>query len=83
MRYLPLFFLLGIVGCEADPVSTKNTDNPQVKVQLLFTNDGCKVYRFNDGDNHYYAHCTEGTVSTSSQIQHGKTSSPEEIATTR
>lgn len=83
VKYLLPLLLIGLVGCEADPVSTKQTNNPQVAVSLLFENDGCKVYRFSDnGEPHYYAHCATGTVSTSTEIPHGKYSTPEEIATT-
>lgn len=53
-----LFLLLLLVGCHADPIETRSSDNPKVPVSLLFNHEGCKVYRFADGGNyHYFARC--------------------------
>ena len=75
---------LCIVGCSKTPVETRSTNNVDVKVDLLFEYDGCKVYRFSDaGSNHYFARCPDGSVSTSYDISEGKHTRPEEIATTK
>jgi hypothetical protein len=47
-----------LLGCEAAPVSSAATNNPEVAVGLLFEHEGCRVYRFRDsGQLHYYAVC--------------------------
>ena len=56
MKYL--FLLICLVSCLEKPVSTSKTNNENIKVELLFEHDGCKVYRFNDGDYRYYAVCS-------------------------
>lgn len=60
-----LGLLLMLVGCGADPVSTKPTNNKNIKVDFLFENEGCKVYRFSDGgETIYYAHCGGSATTT-------------------
>jgi hypothetical protein len=56
----------------ADPVAVQPTNNPEVNVSLLFSADGCDVYRFYDGGEHYFARCQEGRVSTLSPKRCGK-----------
>ena len=80
-RIALLCLLAGLSACETSPVSTQQTDNKEVTVDLLFTHDGCKVYRFLDDGFHYYAVCTQGAAATSSEIRVGKKHRPEEIAT--
>ncbi len=55
MRILILSLML--LGCEEPAQKTVSTTNQNIKVELLFEHDGCKVYRFNDGGTHYYARC--------------------------
>jgi hypothetical protein len=54
---------ISIVGCGVDSERTVKTSNPKTEVELLFTNDGCRVYRFMDyGEPVYYADCrTDGS----------------------
>lgn len=62
MKYLIIALLL--IGCAKEPVSTSQTNNPDVAVSLLFVNEGCSVYRFyDDGRHHYYTNCS-GTLTT-------------------
>lgn len=56
MKFLILILL--VAGCK-DPISTKQTDNKDITVQLMFTHDGCKVYRFQDDGNKYFTNCSE------------------------
>lgn len=78
-RFLGVLFLA--LGCAQDPVAKNTTDNPKVPVDLLFTNNGCSVYRFFDaGRYHYYADCT-GAV-TDIRIEN-KTTHFEEIPSVR
>lgn len=44
-------------GCENDPISVQSTNNSNIAVEVLFQHDGCTVYRFDDGNPHYYVRC--------------------------
>ena len=46
-----LWLLMLLVGCEADPVSrVQSSNNKNITVDSLFEHEGCRVYRFDDGD---------------------------------
>jgi len=65
MKYILGLLLLCLIGCTADPISSVKTNNKDVSVDLLFTHDGCSVYRFVDGsDYHYYAVCKQGSFAS-------------------
>lgn len=53
---------LVIAACAKAPVQTSRTDNSDVPVSVLFTDeDGCKVRRFFDAGNfRYYVTCPNG-----------------------
>lgn len=53
---LSLFLLIGCVK-KAEKTEAKGN----YKVELLFENDGCKVYRFYDGRYIYYTDCSGKT----------------------
>jgi hypothetical protein len=55
----PALTLLAIplLACVNDPVATTPSNNADVRVDELFTHDGCTVYRFRDGAYHYYVRC--------------------------
>lgn len=38
-----------IAACEIKAVATTETNNPEVKVELLFNIEDCRIYRFYDG----------------------------------
>lgn len=60
MKRLAYLFCLSLIllGCASDPISTEPTNNSQVKVELMFEHEGCKVYRFYDGGYPiYYTRC--------------------------
>lgn len=60
---LVVVLLIVLSGCDVDPVSQSNTNNKEIQVDLLFTHDGCNVYRFNDGgNNHYFVKCRDATT---------------------
>jgi len=43
-------------------IEVKQTENPEAKVKVLFTVDGCTVYRFLDaGDYIYFTNCNGQT----------------------
>lgn len=54
-----LMYILFLSGCYANPISTIKTDNKDIDVKLLFSHEGCSVYRFEDAGTHYYTNCGE------------------------
>lgn len=74
-KVLVPFVLIGLLamlaGCTGDPQDVSPTSNDQYKVDLLFEHEGCRVYRFRDGnDRIYYAHCQHGIVRTERNEYH-------------
>lgn len=52
-----------LAACGKDPVSTGQSDNPNVPVSKMFEYEGCKVYRFKDaGEYVYYSNCSGTTT---------------------
>lgn len=76
-KIMIIFILLAIIYTFFYIKSINNTFKRESNdITLLFNNDGCKVYRFEDKDKyHYYTNCT----STISIISNGKTSYEETI----
>lgn len=63
-----------LIGCSKSipPIKIIETQN-KIKVSVLFTVDGCSVYRFEDsGRYRYFTNCHGSTMSTDSE-QCGKT----------
>lgn len=86
MKYLLIPFIL-LSSCEHPKETVVQSSNPDYDVVLLFTNNGCNVYRFAVNDNkngdhtpHFYTDCKG---STSQTIQIGKTTRVEDIQTSR
>jgi hypothetical protein len=79
---LAVFFM---VSCTADPVSTTQTNNKDIQVDLLFVHDGCSVYRFEDSGHYvYYTVCDGSNRSSASwEQQVGKTSYSTQVETVR
>lgn len=60
MKNLFALTVLILAGCVrvAPSVEDSATNNPEVRVELLFAHDGCRVYRFEDvGRYRYFANC--------------------------
>ncbi len=53
-------------GCGAKAIETSATENAEIRVDKLFTKDGCTVYRFYDSGSKYFVRC-DGAASTSTQ----------------
>ena len=57
-----------LTACVTEPLATSPSSNPDLRVDTLFTHDGCTVYRFRDLSYHYYVRCQNSppteTVST-------------------
>jgi hypothetical protein len=58
MRSLVVLSMLIMCSCSGhDAIETRSAGNG-VKVELLFSHDGCKMYRFYDYEHyHYYTNC--------------------------
>jgi len=66
-----LLVMVFLVSCSEDPISETGTDNPNIKIDLLFNHNGCSVYRFRDGGySRYFSDCS-GSIS--SRVYCGKT----------
>lgn len=79
MKIRPWIVLLGcalLSGCYGEAQEVAQTENPNFQVELLFEHEGCRVYRFRDGNLHYYVRCLTGQTETITQTTHsaGKTS---------
>ena len=65
MRTLFVSFVLlsAALGCAKEPIAESRTDNSNFRVSLLFSVDGCKVYRFVDGGVYRFLTTCPGSVS--------------------
>lgn len=71
MKYLLLLFVL-LTSCDEISAETQvRSSNPGFKVEKLFESEGCTVYRFNDGNYHYFARCGQ-QAKTSTYVPCGK-----------
>lgn len=59
IRVAILAAVIALAGCEQQPQYKIRTDNPNIPVEYLFTHDGCKVYRFEDGRSRYFVKCID------------------------
>ena len=61
-----LLVILLLAACGKEALETRRQVENGVEVGLLFTNDGCNIWRFEDaGRYRYYADC--GSISSSYQ----------------
>jgi len=79
MKTLNILLALILLGCANDPISTKSTNNPDVRVSLLFEHDGIKVYRFYDNGNYIYY--TDARGRTTWNQSEGKSTKHMEVET--
>ena len=70
---IPMWLALAsLPGCSKDPVGVSATDNRDMRVERMFTHEGCSVYRFYDDGAHYFADC-RGSVIQREHRMCGKT----------
>jgi len=76
MKKLFIILMVGglLSGCYRESQSSE-TLGKDIKVEFLFEKDGIKVYRFNDGNYHYFT--SRGETMTSRSV--GKTTYEENI----
>jgi hypothetical protein len=79
----PCLVTAALAGCVNDPVATSPSNNPDMQVDMLFSHDGCTVYRFRDITYHYYVRCHDArSAETLSTRSCGKSCSYEEAIQT-
>lgn len=71
---LGLLVSLFLSGCYERPITTTRSDNAAIAVELLFTYDGVKVYRFQDGGRFVYYTDARGRVEWTTSTSTGKSS---------
>lgn len=55
MKKILLFIaVVSLSSCMGDGIESTKTNNDEYKVTYLFEKDGIKVYRFYDGNYHYF-----------------------------
>ena len=69
--------LLGVValsaaGCTKPSIATSSTNNPEIRLELLFEHDGVKVYRFEDRGRPVYYTDARGRMRWSEYHSTGK-----------
>ncbi|MBK9735850.1 MAG: DUF4884 domain-containing protein [Saprospiraceae bacterium] len=63
INFCILLGLFGIYSCYRKPIYTVSTENnKEYEVSYLFEHEGCKVYRFFDGQNPVYFTNCDGNV---------------------
>jgi len=67
---IAMFLLL--TACNKEAQQEVQSSNSEIKLELLFEHDGCKVYRFVDGGRNVYWSDCRGNMSTSYYQSHGK-----------
>jgi hypothetical protein len=75
-----------VSGCVASSLEDQPTNNPDVVVERIADHDGCTIYRFRDGQYHWYVRCNdrdrERAVVTLTPQRCGKGCTRDEAVTT-
>lgn len=65
---ISIVLLAVVMACEKPAVRTQQTNNPDMDLELLFENEGCKVWRFDDNNrSHYYTDFRGETITTKTE----------------
>lgn len=79
-KYLFLFLVLLVVGCNTAAPLEKSSSNNGWQVELCFEKDGHRVYRFSNGTDQWRYYVTpKGTMIDN--IKEGKHTKPQEATT--
>lgn len=62
-----ILMMVGFVSCVRAPQQVLTTSNQNYTLDLLFEHEGCKVYRFKDGERYVYWTDCRGKVETAYQ----------------
>lgn len=62
-----------LVACNKEAQQEVQSSNSEIKLELLFEHEGCKVYRFNDGGRNIYWSDCRGNMQSSYYQSSGKT----------
>lgn len=64
-KVFAMLALVILAGC-TKPAERAEQVNANFNVETLFTHEGCTVYRFKDGRDHYFTNCSGSTSTTHS-----------------
>jgi hypothetical protein len=84
MKYLLAILLcLLLIGCQAEPLAKKVSDNPEVPYDYLFTikEENIRIYRFNDGGTYCYIAVKGDQTEISFDVPKGKSKVPNTVQT--
>lgn len=70
-KSLIALLLLFLSACKKNAIQVIHTDFNNIKLELLFEKDGCKMYRFYDDHYVYWSDCS-GRVESQYQESSGK-----------
>jgi hypothetical protein len=76
---LGLLLIGSLTGCYQPAQQITSSSNPNFNLELLFENEGVKVYRFMDGGNYIYY--TDSRGKTEWHVSSGKTSITKTVET--
>ena len=72
MKYLTFIIIFSLIaGCRHEAQESIPLNNSEIKLELLFEHDGCKIYRFIDGNAVYWTDCS-GQVKSEYRTRSGK-----------
>lgn len=71
-QILVIAIILLLTACNREAQQVIQSSNSEIRLELLFVHDGCKVYRFVDGGRNVYWSDCRGNMSTSYFQSQGK-----------
>jgi len=74
-----MLFLIAIIATSCAREAQSATQEGDFKVELIFTKDGCNVYRFMDAGHYVYWSNCKGSVQSSYSSTTGKTTPTHKI----
>lgn len=68
MKVIYLLFFL-CIACNSNPISTIQTNNKEIKYEVLFTRHGCEIGRIREWTDVYITLCPGGNSASFSEYQ--------------